>query len=127
MADQRNSRTKRIRGERVAATRRYLVPIVLAWLVLAVGSGIAGHLYVGLWWPGPLLFSSIWFKELMPSPREVAWRRGAEGERIVGTAIDALTGPEVRALHDRLIPRSKANIDHLVIAPSRCRDTRALA
>jgi hypothetical protein len=56
---------------------------------------------------------------LAPSRREVAWRKGAEGERIVGGVLDALSsGGDVSVLHDRRIPGSRANIDHVVVAPS---------
>jgi hypothetical protein len=56
---------------------------------------------------------------LAPSRREVAWRKGAEGERIVGSALDALCGGGVASvLHDRKIPGSRANIDHIVVAPT---------
>ncbi|MHB1534506.1 MAG: nuclease-related domain-containing protein [Acidimicrobiales bacterium] len=46
-----------------------------------------------------------------------AWARGAVGERRVGALLDGLAGDGVRALHDRTIPRGRANIDHLAIAP----------
>lgn len=56
---------------------------------------------------------------LAPSRREVAWRKGAEGERVVGAGLDALSrGGDVEVLHDRTIPGSRANIDHVVIAPA---------
>ena len=56
---------------------------------------------------------------LAPSRREVAWRKGAEGEQIVGAALDALSsGGDVSVLHDRRIPGSRANIDHVVVAPT---------
>jgi hypothetical protein len=56
---------------------------------------------------------------LAPSRREVAWRKGAGGERIVGSALDALSsGGDVSVLHDRRIPGSRANIDHVVVAPT---------
>lgn len=40
---------------------------------------------------------------------------GAEGERRMGARLDAIAGDEIRVLHDRRIPRSKANIDHIVV------------
>ena len=45
-----------------------------------------------------------------------AWARGAEGERRVAAELDALPG--VVALHDRRIPRSRANIDHIAVGPN---------
>lgn len=44
-----------------------------------------------------------------------AWSVGAVGEEAVGARLDAITGDSVRVLHDRRIPGSRANIDHLVV------------
>lgn len=46
-----------------------------------------------------------------------AWDYGANGERALGTMLDPLRDEGLAVLHDRRIPRSKANIDHLVVAP----------
>jgi hypothetical protein len=69
----------------------------------------------------PLLGSTI--TALKSKPREssesqstTAWRRGAEGERRVAKVLDEVKNIEV--LHDRRIPGSRANIDHIVVAPS---------
>lgn len=53
-----------------------------------------------------------------PSRSESAWRKGASGERRVGRALDALTKRGVYVLHDRGMPGSRANIDHVAVAPS---------
>ena len=47
-----------------------------------------------------------------------AWERGAVGEEKLARTLDMLTARGVRVLHDRRIPRSRANIDHIVIAPA---------
>ena len=47
-----------------------------------------------------------------------AWASGAWGEEVVGRVLNGLAGQGVIALHDRRMPRSRANIDHIVIAPS---------
>jgi hypothetical protein len=47
-----------------------------------------------------------------------AWATGARGEERVGRVLDALAGPDLRLLHDRKIPRSRANIDHIVVCAS---------
>lgn len=44
-----------------------------------------------------------------------AWADGEQGEVRVGSILDSCSG--VRTLHDRRIPRSKANIDHLAVGP----------
>jgi len=48
-----------------------------------------------------------------------AWLKGAEGEVALGTLLDEkLTADrDILVLHDRRIPGSKANIDHIVVAP----------
>lgn len=46
------------------------------------------------------------------------WAKGGEGERKLGTRLDGLTSTGVIALHDRLRPGTRANIDHLAVAPS---------
>lgn len=46
-----------------------------------------------------------------------AWASGAAGERRFGAAMADLE-LAVIALHDRRIPRSRANIDHIVVGPS---------
>ena len=47
-----------------------------------------------------------------------AWSSGADGEQALGGMLERIAGPELRVLHDRRSPRTKANIDHLVICPS---------
>lgn len=50
------------------------------------------------------------------SQATTAWRVGAEGERRAAEFLAEAQGVEV--LHDRRIPGSKANIDHIAIGPS---------
>lgn len=50
------------------------------------------------------------------SQATIAWKVGAEGERRVAEVLAEAQGVEV--LHDRRIPGSKANIDHIAIGPS---------
>lgn len=46
------------------------------------------------------------------------WATGAEGEARVGARLDGIASDDIRVLHDRRIPGSKANIDHIVVTPS---------
>lgn len=46
-----------------------------------------------------------------------AWSSGAAGEAAVGARLDGLASESIRVLHDRRIPGSKANIDHIVVTP----------
>ena len=45
-----------------------------------------------------------------------SWAKGAPGEETVGAHLDALAELGVRSLHDRRIPGSRANIDHIAIS-----------
>lgn len=47
-----------------------------------------------------------------------AWAKGAVGERKLGQRLDALRSERVIVLHDRKVPGTRANIDHVVIASS---------
>ena len=44
-----------------------------------------------------------------------AWATGAVGEERLGTRLDSLVSESVAVLHDRRIPGTKANIDHIAI------------
>ena len=48
----------------------------------------------------------------------MAWASGAIGEAALGKRLDAAVRDDLRVLHDRRIPGSKANIDHIVVSPS---------
>lgn len=44
-----------------------------------------------------------------------AWAIGARGEEVLGQRLDTLSGHGVHVLHDRRIPGSQANIDHIAV------------
>jgi hypothetical protein len=48
----------------------------------------------------------------------VVWGLGATGEELLGAGFDRLSERGVRMLHDRRIPASRANIDHIAVTPS---------
>jgi hypothetical protein len=52
-----------------------------------------------------------------PPEHEKAWATGATGEEELAACL-ARRCPEVIVLHDRRMPGSRANIDHLAVAPS---------
>lgn len=59
---------------------------------------------------GPLIL------RLQCEPQRIrAWEQGASGERIVGARLERIDGIEV--LHDRRIPGTRANIDHIAVGP----------
>ncbi|MBM6402619.1 NERD domain-containing protein [Phycicoccus sp. MQZ13P-5] len=47
-----------------------------------------------------------------------AWNTGALGEERLGGGLNRLASQTVRLLHDRRMPKSKANIDHLAVTPT---------
>lgn len=47
-----------------------------------------------------------------------AWQVGAVGEERLGGRLTELAGDALRVLHDRRIPGSPANIDHLAVTPT---------
>ena len=55
-----------------------------------------------------------------PTAYEEAWRKGAEGERQLGEALNAAANADTRltVLHDLTIDGRRANIDHVVIGPA---------
>jgi hypothetical protein len=51
-----------------------------------------------------------------PRQTTTAWKTGAEGEERVAEVLAGVPGIEV--LHDRQVPGSRANIDHLAVGPA---------
>lgn len=47
-----------------------------------------------------------------------AWASGARGEELLGARLADLTQKGVRLLHDRRIPGTRANIDHIAVGPT---------
>ena len=47
-----------------------------------------------------------------------AWEAGALGEEKLGTGLNQLASEGVRVLHDRRMPTSRANIDHVAVTPT---------
>ena len=47
-----------------------------------------------------------------------AWDKGALGEERLGKRLNELASDRLRVLHDRRIPGTRANIDHLAVTPT---------
>src|ERR1700686_4970564 len=47
-----------------------------------------------------------------------AWAKGSEGERRLAAHLQKAVGDRAILLNDRRVPKTKGNIDHLVIAAS---------
>ena len=105
--------------ERAAWTR------TLPWRVAVIlGMGAAGGVFGSLLAPrrglllgGLAATAAGWGLRFRPSPDAVAWRRGAAGERRTARLLSHLERHGWAVLHDLALPRSQANIDHLVIGP----------
>ena len=91
-----------------------------ATLGIALGGGVLGRLAVprlGLVVGVLAAMAAGWGLRFRSSPDAVAWRRGAAGERRTAQLLEPLERHGWAVLHDLAVPRSQANIDHLVIGP----------
>lgn len=98
-------RSARREHERRAANDAARVAAQREEIRARLGGGVIGRAVAGLRVDGA------------PRRATTAWASGADGERVVGARLDALAARGVVTLHDRRIPGSRANIDHLAIAP----------
>jgi hypothetical protein len=58
-------------------------------------------------------------KFLTDDPQSItAWKKGSVGERKLAASLQESLGDRAVLLHDRRIPRTKGNIDHIVVASS---------
>ena len=58
-------------------------------------------------------------KFLSDDPQSItAWKKGSFGERKLAASLEQSLGNRVILLHDRQVPKTKGNIDHLVVAAS---------
>jgi len=117
---------RRTRNREVLRKRR---PIILAFgatfavvgLLLAafgpVPSGPLGPSYRMLWLLVPIAAISATLGTLFLPDTTIAWRTGALGEERTGDLLRPLEAQGFRVMHDRLMPRSRANIDHIVVGP----------
>ena len=109
--------------EKRRARERAAIRSNLAWTIplVAIFSVIGGILverFVGsLGLLAAILIAvALGFELWGTSSHITAYGKGAEGERLTGRALEKLPGYVV--LHDRKIPGSKANIDHVAIGPA---------
>jgi len=111
---------RRLRAAEWAAWIRSLPWRVAAILGIGVGGGVLGSLLaprLGLVLGAVAAVVAGWGLRFRPSPGAVGWRRGAEGERRTARLLASLERYGWAVLHDLAVPRSRANIDHLVIGP----------
>jgi hypothetical protein len=110
---------RRLRAAEWAAWTRTLASRVAASLGIGAVGGMLGSLLaarLSLVLGGLAAVAAGWGLRFQPSPDAVAWRRGAAGERRTAQLLGQLERHGWAVLHDLAVPRSQANIDHLVIA-----------
>ena len=82
-----------------------------------VPAGALGPSYRMLWLLVPIAAISATLGALFLPNTTLAWRTGALGEERTGELLQPLEAQGFRVMHDRLMPRSRANIDHIVVGP----------
>jgi hypothetical protein len=107
------------RAARHAEDVRRRRPRILAFGVVVAIVGLLVLTVNPLWGGVVLLFDLvIVMSALFTTPSWItAWQTGAEGELRTGRLLEPLEREGFRILHDRTIPGSRANIDHIVIGP----------
>jgi hypothetical protein len=115
-----HARWRRSLAAEWAAWMRTLPWRIAVTLGIGVGGGVLGRLLV----PQLSLVVGVlaataagWGLRFRPSPEARAWRRGAAGERRTARLLGPLERHGWAVLHDLAVPRSRANLDHLVIGP----------
>jgi hypothetical protein len=114
------ARWRRERAAEWAAWTPTLPWRVAATLGIGAGGGLLGSLLaprLGLVLGALATVAAGWGLRFRPSPDASAWRRGAAGERRTARLLGPLERQGWVVLHDLAVPRSRANIDHLVIGP----------
>jgi len=99
-------------------------PHILLLAATSVGAGLALTSFGSAAWTlfglavaGAAVLGAI--TALVVRPDHVrAWAVGADGERRTAEVLSRLESDGYRVLHDRRIPGSRANIDHIVVGPT---------
>jgi hypothetical protein len=94
---------------RIAATLGAGLAAFVAGTLLSLPLGMRALVTVAA------LAAAGWRLRFRPTPETLAWQRGAAGERHVARLLAPLEAHGWTVLHDLRVPRSAANIDHLVI------------
>jgi hypothetical protein len=112
------------RRERHVARVRADRPEILVQAALMALAGILvavyappSWLFVGIGLVGVAVLQAIVRLWVLPD-HVTSWETGGEGERATARLLEVLEPEGYRVLHDRRIPRSRANIDHVVVGPT---------
>jgi Nuclease-related domain len=88
--------------------------VVVAAVAVAFRSG-EGDVRVGAAGVAVAAALTGWVRRPRPDPER--WLRGAAGEQATAELLDRLSARRWAVLHDRRLPGTRANVDHLVIGP----------
>ena len=78
-----------------------------------------GGLRVAPAWPMALGLASAWAAlRVWPRDDPGRWLRGSAGEQATAALLDRLPRHRWTVLHDRALPGTRANVDHVVIGPT---------
>jgi hypothetical protein len=123
MAGESAQREYERRRVKDAERRRRAWPVLGAFVILvaALGYLLGEQMSPGSGQGAALLFGVLTAlklgAELAPRQSTVSWKTGSAGERKVANWIDAQARFGWRALHDRLVPGRRSNIDHVAVGP----------
>jgi hypothetical protein len=120
-ARQRYEKLDSAHREYIQSVRRRIIAIGAAGVVVGliwVSSGRTLYVFQPVFGGYLAILSVIWvLGRLFITPQSIrAWRTGADGESKTADVLGRL-GDDWIVLHDRRIPGSRANIDHITIGP----------
>ena len=107
------------RARRAGEVRRRLAITIPLTIVGGVAAGlVAERFYPGLGWLAGIVVLLYLALQFWGARQHIeSYGKGAEGERKTGRVLDDRKLAGYRVLHDRRIPGSRANIDHIAIGP----------
>ncbi|GAA2100505.1 hypothetical protein GCM10009801_73090 [Streptomyces albiaxialis] len=115
-------RARELRRAEIARQHRQGLPLFAGLLLVdliliptcASSSGLVRLAVLGVVFGGPVL---VLRRVYRPGPDVIRWRHGAEGEHRTARLLRPLSRRGWTVLHDRALPATSANADHLVLLP----------
>ncbi|MFI5259857.1 MAG: nuclease-related domain-containing protein [Candidatus Limnocylindrales bacterium] len=101
--------------ERVAQYRPRLLAVSTAGIAVALAAMLLGQAIVGFFVVVMVLGAVS--RVVATEDSTLSWATGSQGETLTAQALEQLKIDGFVILHDRRIPGSSANIDHIVIGP----------
>ena len=109
---------RRLGAHRALIRRRrpWLLGAGAVIVIAGVAFMVSGQPLVG--WALVIMALALVFNALFTVPNHInSWSTGADGEVRTARFLEPLRAEGFKLLHDRRIPGSRANIDHIVIGP----------